>query len=129
MISGINHYNLRAEPEMIEKLKDFYIHIVGLTLGARPPFQNMGYWLYAGNKDVLHLSWSKNGVENKINVNSTFDHMAFSANNEGYYIEHLEKNQIQFTRREVPEIGTHQIFFKDPAGNGIELIFTRKSND
>ncbi|MEY3028281.1 MAG: hypothetical protein RIQ77_364, partial [Pseudomonadota bacterium] len=25
MICGINHYNLRAAPEIIEKLKNFYI--------------------------------------------------------------------------------------------------------
>ena len=60
MIEGINHYNLRADEETIEVLKDFYIEIVGLKLGHRPPFKNGGYWLYANQKDVLHLSFSKN---------------------------------------------------------------------
>jgi len=126
MICGINHYNLRAAQEIIEKLKNFYIEIVGLKLGHRPPFKNGGYWLYANEKDVLHLSFSKNGIANELNVASTFDHMAFTAENEMDHIKVLKENNIDFITREVPEIGTRQIFFKDPAGNGIELIF---SND
>ena len=123
MIEGINHYNLRADEKTIEVLKDFYIEIVCLKLGHRPPFRNGGYWLYANQKDVLHLSFSKNGIVNELNVNSTFDHMAFTCQNEIMYIDLLTKKNIKFSIREIPEIGTRQIFFKDPAGNGIELIF------
>jgi len=127
MIKGINHYNLRAAPEVIEVLKDFYINVVGLRLGERPPFKNKGYWLYANHKDVLHLSFSKNDITNELHVSSTFDHMAFTAENEMDYIKVLKENNIDFITREVPEIGTRQIFFKDPAGNGIELIFSNES--
>jgi len=127
MICGINHYNLRATTETIEKLKQFYIEIVGLKLGHRPPFNNGGYWLYADNKDVLHLSFSKNDITNELHVSSTFDHMAFTAENEMDHINVLKENNIDYIIREVPEIGTRQIFFKDPAGNGIELIFSNDS--
>ena len=127
MIYGINHYNLRAAPEIIEKLKKFYIEIVGLKLGHRPPFNNRGYWLYANDKDVLHLSFSKNDITNELHVSSTFDHMAFTAENEMDHINVLKENNIDYIVREVPEIGTRQIFFKDPAGNGIELIFSNDS--
>jgi catechol-2,3-dioxygenase len=127
MICGINHYNLRAAPEIIEKLKNFYIEIVGLKLGHRPPFKNGGYWLYANDKDVLHLSFSKNDITNELHVSSTFDHMAFTAENEMDHINVLKENNIDYIIREVPEIGTRQIFFKDPAGNGIELIFSNDS--
>ncbi len=123
MIVGINHYNLRADEKTIEALKEFYIEIVGLKLGHRPPFKNGGYWLYANQKDVLHLSFSKNGIVNELNVNSTLDHIAFTCQNENMHIDLLNKKNIKFSIREVPEIGTRQIFFKDPAGNGIELIF------
>ena len=127
MICGINHYNLRAAPEIIEKLKKFYIEIVGLKPGHRPPFKNGGYWLYADDKDVLHLSFSKNDITNELHVSSTFDHMAFTAENEMDHINVLKENNIDYIIREVPEIGTRQIFFKDPAGNGIELIFSNDS--
>ena len=57
MIEGSNHYNLRADEKTIEVLKEFYIEIVGLTLGHRPPFKNGGFWLYAKQKNGLHFSF------------------------------------------------------------------------
>ena len=127
MINTIDHYNLRSDEKMIEILKDFYINIVGLKLGHRPPFKSKGYWLYAQEKDVLHLSSSKDNVKNLINVNSTLDHVSFSASDKVFFTEILEKNNITFKERYIPEINIEQLFFKDPAGNGIELIFLDKS--
>lgn len=127
MINGIDHYNLRSDEKMIEILKDFYINIVGLKLGHRPPFKSKGYWLYAGGKDILHLSSSKDNVKNLTNVNSTLDHVSFSAIDKSFFLETLKKNNIIFKERYIPEINIEQLFFKDPAGNGIELIFLDKS--
>ena len=79
MIQGLNHYNLRSDPETMEALKEFYVSIVGLSVGNRPPFESNGYWLYAGDKDVLHLSETKGNAKKQHHVDSTFDHMAFSA--------------------------------------------------
>mgnify|MGYP003320548442 FL=1 len=124
MIKGINHYNLRTDDQTMHTLKEFYINIVGLTLGQRPSFKSKGFWLNAQGKDVLHLSSTKNNEKKEHHVNATFDHLAFSASNLKYYEEILNENNIPFTFREVPEIGTKQLFFKDPVGNGIELIFT-----
>ena len=128
MISGINHYNLRSEAKVMEILKNFYIEIVGLKLGVRPPFKSNGYWLTAGNKDILHLSQTKKNDDNPVNIKNTFDHMAFSAEDKDKYIKILNRSNIEFYLREVPEIGTEQIFFKDPAGNGIELIFCQTNS-
>ena len=125
MISAINHYNLRSESKMMEILKNFYIEVVGLKMGARPPFKSNGFWLNAGKKDVLHLSETKKNDINPVNIKSTFDHMAFTAEGKEKYIKILKERKIEFYLRKVPEIGTEQIFFKDPAGNGIELIFCK----
>ena len=125
MISGLNHYNLRSEVKMMETLKNFYIEIVGLQLGIRPSFQSNGYWLNAGDKDILHLSETKKNDDNPVNIKNTFDHMAFTAEDQDNYIKILKQRNIKFHLRVVPEIGTEQIFFKDPAGNGIELIFCK----
>jgi len=127
MINGIDHYNLRSDEKMIETLKNFYINIVGLKLGYRPPFKSKGYWLYAKEKDVLHLSSSKDNIKNLINIDSTLDHVSFSANDKSLLMETLEKNNIVFKERYIPEINIDQLFFKDPAGNGIELIFKDNS--
>ncbi|MDC0182722.1 diguanylate cyclase [Nitrosomonadales bacterium] len=125
MISAINHFNLRSEPKMMEILKNFYIEVVGLKMGTRPPFKSNGFWLNAGKKDVLHLSETKINDTNPVNIKNTFDHMAFTAEGKEKYIKILKEREIEFYLRKVPEIGTEQIFFKDPAGNGIELIFCK----
>jgi len=125
MINGIDHYNLRSDEKMIEILKNFYINIVGLKLGHRPPFKSKGYWLYAGKNDVLHLSSSKDNIKNLVDVNSTLDHVSFSAINKKKFMDVLQKNNIIFKERLIPEINIEQLFFKDPAGNGIELIFNK----
>ena len=125
MIKGLNHYNLRSDERTMHILKNFYMNIVGLSLGERPPFKSKGFWLNAEGKDVLHLSSTKNNEKKEHHVNSTFDHLAFSASNIEHYETILNENNISFTFREVPEIGTKQLFFKDPVGNGIELIFTQ----
>ena len=55
-VLGLSHFNLRASRPLLDKLKDFYVDVVGLRPGFRPPFQRFGYWLYAGDSDVLHLT-------------------------------------------------------------------------
>ena len=99
---------------------------MGLKLGHRPPFKSKGYWLYAKEKDVLHLSSSKDNIKNLIDVSSTLDHVSFSAIDKIFFITVLQKNNIIFKERFIPEIEIEQLFFKDPAGNGIELIFKGK---
>jgi len=123
-ILGFIHYNLRAERSMMEQLKVFYRDIVGLHIGDRPQLTSFGYWLYAGSRDVLHLSEAKPEEKRKENVATTFDHVAFTATDYDVTIVRLEKLSIQFKTREISDAGQKQIFFRDPAGNGIELNFS-----
>ncbi|MBI0415802.1 MAG: diguanylate cyclase, partial [Nitrosospira sp.] len=39
---GLNHYNLRAAPELLAELKEFYCEVVGLELGKRMPAMSSG---------------------------------------------------------------------------------------
>src|SRR3954470_9328416 len=55
-VLGLNHYNLRAPRELMETLRAFYVEVVGLEPGPRPPFDSPGHWLYAGGRPILHLS-------------------------------------------------------------------------
>lgn len=123
MILGFDHYNLRSDRHTMEILKVFYRDVVGLTLGDRPPLRSFGYWLYAGGKDVLHLSETREGEQALQNVQTTFDHVAFKAAHVEKTIQHLQSLGIEFIQREIPMSGAVQIFFRDPAGNGVELNF------
>ncbi len=123
-VLGFNHYNLRAERSMMEQLKVFYRDVVGLRIGDRPQLTSFGYWLYAESIDVLHLSEAKPEEKRRENVATTFDHVAFTATDYDATIVRLEKLSIHFKTREISDTGQKQIFFRDPAGNGIELNFS-----
>ncbi len=120
---GLNHYNLRAPRPLMEQLRRFYCDVVGLMPGERPPFASFGYWLYAGDQPVLHLSETRAGDPAVPAGASTFDHAAFSCCGRAEFERKLEQSGIAFTTARVPGTTQVQLFIKDPAGNGVELNF------
>lgn len=122
---GFSHYNLRAPRELLDALREFYCAAVGLHQGARPPFPNFGYWLYAGDRDVLHLSEAAAGDVRAVGVKSTFDHVAFACTGRADTEQRLARNGIEYRVGVVPGTGQVQLFFHDPAGNGVELSFAK----
>lgn len=126
---GFNHYNLRAPRELMDELKDFYCEIVRLAQGERPSFENFGYWLYAGDQCVLHLSQALPNEARLTHVATTFDHVAFTCTDRPEMEARLKQHNVEFRRGQVPSLGIAQLFFKDPAGNGIELSFAEDQPD
>jgi len=122
-VSNLDHINLRASREMLDQLRDFYCDVVGLTLGRRPPFKNFGYWLYAGDKAVVHLSQSDDEEIRTPGSVTTFGHAAFACSGRSAYERRLAEFDVKYELAVVPESDISQLFFEDPAGNGIELSF------
>jgi catechol-2,3-dioxygenase len=122
-VTGFSHYNLRAHRPVLDTLRDFYVTVVGLQVGSRPPFRSFGYWLYAGGHDVLHLTEAPLDEGRPSNVIGTFDHVAFACIDLPVFEERLRTHGVEYTCDEVPLTGQRQLFFKDPAGNGVELNF------
>ena len=122
MILSINHIQLVAEKDLVLKLKNFYCDVVGLTEGFRPAFERFGFWLYIGDKDVLHLITPKEGDE-RSSQKSSFDHIAFKTNNYKDALKKLASLHIPFEEKLIPGMSAHQIFLRDPAGNRVELNF------
>lgn len=122
-ILGLNHYNLRAPPQLLETLRAFYCDVVGLKVGFRPAFKSVGYWLYAGDHAVLHLSTALPEETPVTDAITTFDHVAFSCSDRAAVEQRLKKRGVEFRTAYVPQTSQVQLFFKDPASNGIELNF------
>lgn len=120
---GLNHYNLRAPRELMERLRGFYCDAVGLSVGARPPFNSFGYWLYAGDQPVLHLSETRAGQSHAASTATTFDHAAFTCVGRAEFEARLARMGISFQTAHVPGTTQVQLFISDPAGNGVELNF------
>jgi catechol-2,3-dioxygenase len=123
MIVGFSHYNLRGPRALMEQLRTFYTEVVGLQAGERPPFPSFGHWLYAGGRDVLHLSEARPGEERAIGVAGTFDHVAFECTGRADTERRLTSLGVSYRVARVPLTGQVQLFFTDPAGNGVELNF------
>lgn len=119
---GLNHCNLRAHPELLGQLRDFYCDVIGLKVGPRPPFDNVGYWLYAGNQPIIHLTESA-VIEP---VASSFDHIAFSCTELGDFKQRLAQYGVDYTVSYVPQTTQVQLFLRDPAFNGVELNFANE---
>ena len=122
-IIGLNHYNLRASRQLMEKLKAFYCEVLGLVQGPRPLLRSFGYWLYAGNECVLHLSEAGPDEVPITHTATTFDHVAFTCTDRPQMEAQLKLNGIAFRTGTVPALGITQLFLQDPAGNGVELSF------
>jgi catechol 2,3-dioxygenase-like lactoylglutathione lyase family enzyme len=122
MILSINHIQLVAEKDLVIQLRDFYCDVVGLTEGFRPAFGRFGFWLYIGDKDVLHLITPKEG-DGRSSQKSSFDHVAFKTSHYQDVLKKLKSLNIPFEEKPIPGMAAHQIFLRDPAGNRVELNF------
>ena len=122
MILSINHIQLVAEKDLVLKLRDFYCDVVGLSEGFRPTFDRFGFWLYIGDKDVLHLVTPKEG-DGRSPQKSSFDHVAFKTAHYQDVLKKLKSLDISFEEKPIPGMTSHQIFLRDPAGNRVELNF------
>jgi catechol 2,3-dioxygenase-like lactoylglutathione lyase family enzyme len=120
---GLDHYNLRAPRILLDELYRFYSEVLGLTSGWRPPFSGFGYWLYAGQQPILHLSEAAADEERQVEAVNTFDHVAFSCSDRAGFERELAARAIRFKTAHVPQTSQVQLFFRDPAGNGVELNF------
>jgi glyoxylase I family protein len=108
---------------LLDQVRDFYMKVLGLQQGSRPPFQFAGYWLYAGNEAVLHLAAAREGQEFDTRL-ASIDHVALACKDYEGTCQHLESLGIQYRSMQVPVLEHRQIFFRDPLGNGIELNFS-----
>jgi catechol-2,3-dioxygenase len=122
-VNGFDHYNLRAERSVLDELCRFYCDVVGLTVGDRPPFRRPGYWLYANGRPVLHLSETDDGEVRSRSAVNTFSHAAFNCTGRAEVERRLKALAIPYRTAQVPLLNLVQLFFHDPAGNGVELQF------
>ena len=113
----------RAPRPLLDELKDFYCDVVGLEVGARPPFPGFGYWLYADDRPIVHLYETQPSDTSPLAAVTTFDHIAFDCNGMEEIEQKLRAAQVKYRLAVVPASNQTQIFLRDPAGNRVELNF------
>ncbi len=118
MIVDLNHINIVTAK--LDETRDFFIAALGLTVGARPDFDFDGYWLYAGDKPVVHLQ-ALDRFSGERGPASALDHAAFDVRDLAEARTRLKQLGIAFSEVRVPGTRRGQLFLRDPNGVRIEL--------
>jgi catechol 2,3-dioxygenase-like lactoylglutathione lyase family enzyme len=122
-VHRFNHFNLRAPQPLLDKLRDFYVDVLGMKEGWRPPFPFPGYWLYLEENAVLHLVEAPSDSPAPSITPGTLDHVAFSCSGLVDFEARLRTKGLEYRKVSVPGTTQQQLFVKDPAGNGVEFNF------
>lgn len=113
----------------LNRTRDFYCSVLGLSEGYRPELGFAGYWLYLGDVPVVHLTDEAGAVNENRGAQKgethtgRLDHIAFRGTNAQETIARLKKHNIVFRENKIPGAGLHQIFVRDPNGILIEMNF------
>jgi catechol 2,3-dioxygenase-like lactoylglutathione lyase family enzyme len=119
-IDGMNHFTVLTSD--LERCKEFYMGVLGLKEGYRPPLTFPGAWLYCGNQAILHVIAGRPLPQEAQGV---IDHMAFTASNLSAVVSTLKSKGITYELRRQKGPETWQLFCYDPDGARVELDFDR----
>ena len=117
-IDGMNHFTVLTHD--LDATRNFYIGVLGLKEGYRPPLGFPGAWLYCGEQAVLHVIAGRPMPKEAAGV---IDHMAFSGSNLSATTTRLKEKGIPYELRKQADSGTWQLFCYDPSGARVELDF------
>lgn len=115
----------------LKATRDFYVDVLGLEDGYRPPFAFPGHWIYLGERAVIHVAELRDYLDRgdrapddaSDTATGSIDHIAFEATGLRDMIARLKKHGIAAQHRKVPHLDLHQVFVHDPNGIRIELNY------
>jgi catechol 2,3-dioxygenase-like lactoylglutathione lyase family enzyme len=129
-VQALEHVTIRCA--QLQRTRDFYVELMGLTEGDRPNFPFRGHWLYLGAIPVVHLveasdsagAWGRDIVIPKAEDGTgSFDHVAFRGDDFAAMRARLQKAGVTFKERVVPSGALSQLFVPDPEGVLVEINF------
>jgi catechol 2,3-dioxygenase-like lactoylglutathione lyase family enzyme len=127
-LEGLNHYTIR--PVELERTKEFYVDVLGLHIGYRPPLNFPGYWLYVGDNPTVHLigprSDDQHPQHREVGPTGLLDHIAFTCSGLAEMKARLAQRGIKYEERVIPRDRQTQLFLIDPDGVAVELNYDPK---
>jgi catechol 2,3-dioxygenase-like lactoylglutathione lyase family enzyme len=119
-VQRLDHVNIRTHD--LEATQTFYVDVVGLRVGERPPFDFPGLWLYDDNVAVIHVT-GLGPSDARTRDSGSVDHIAFRVAGLAAMRERVTRLHVDARECIVPRTGELQIFLTDPNGVKIELTF------
>jgi catechol 2,3-dioxygenase-like lactoylglutathione lyase family enzyme len=132
-LKKLDHYSIRTLE--LDETRDFYVDVLGLTIGDRPDFAFPGYWLYMGGHAGVHLvGIDKDNPQGLIDYlgeidihalggSGSVDHIAFVATDPKELKTCLKIMNVPYREREVPGMNLYQIFVDDPNQISVEINY------
>lgn len=117
LISGLDHVNIRTAD--LAATRRLFCEVLGLAEGWRPPFPFPGAWLYAGEKDVVHLVEVARPAA--ASDGGSLDHFAFDISDYEEVLRRVTATGLGFRESLTPGTSVRQIFVRDPNGVTVEL--------
>jgi len=116
-LQRLDHYNISTRDA--QKSAQFYVDVLGMEIGYRPPFPFPGAWVYCGDVAVLHLR-EREEVDDGT---GRLDHVAFQASGYAEMKARLDAHGVEYREQVVPDRNLTQLFLETPDGLWVELIF------
>jgi catechol 2,3-dioxygenase-like lactoylglutathione lyase family enzyme len=115
----LDHVNLRTAN--VARMIEFYSGVLGLRLGARPPFSFGGAWLYCDERPVVHLVEvaEQPNPEGELRM----EHFAFIAQGFQEFTDKLESANVEYRLSKLFGTETRQLNVRDPDGNRVHIDF------
>jgi len=102
----------------------FFVDVVGLAEGARPPFRIDGHWLYAAGGPVIHLLDATEPAPAG-RAAPRIDHIAFRVGSAAEWralLSRLRAGEVSHQLAEVPLSGERQLFVGLAPGVVVEFV-------
>ena len=131
-IDHIEHFLIQTAD--MAATRDWYVKVLGFSEGAHPDFKFPVCWLYIGDTDVIHVTQGGKNVSanrmkylgqqsDSVEGTGVIDHVAFRCTGLRETMEHLNRLEVPFRKRQVDDQGLFQLFLVDPNGIKVELNF------
>jgi catechol 2,3-dioxygenase-like lactoylglutathione lyase family enzyme len=129
----LEHYLVLTED--IDATRDFYVDVLGMENGFRPPLGFPGHWVYIGDTPVIHIAeWvtytarlkAKNTfVTSPADGTGPVDHIAFGALDYDAMLGRIRAHDVVVRENNNPGNIVRQLFLFDPNGIQIEINFRK----
>jgi catechol 2,3-dioxygenase-like lactoylglutathione lyase family enzyme len=132
-LTKLEHYLVLCDN--IDATRDFYVEVLGMQVGFRPPLGFPGHWVYIGDIPVIHIAeWPTytahakakgTHVSTQTEGTGPVDHIAFGAQDYDGVLERIRKHGVPVRENNNPGNIVRQLFLFDPNGVKIEINFRK----
>ncbi len=116
-VLGIDHAAIKTA--RLAETQAFFVEVLGLRVGPRPAFDFAGAWLYAGDKDVVHLVETEH--DKLPSPAASINHFALRVADFAKALERLRDLGVPYQMDTTPGGELRQIYVTAPNGVRVEL--------